>query len=47
MSMGEDNEVTGKSFWIYYKKYNRSLDNSIQGAGYDFERVKVTLAGDR
>lgn len=47
VSMGEDNEVTGKSFWIYYKKYNRSLDNSIQGAGYDFERVKFTLAGDR
>jgi hypothetical protein len=43
VSAGPDNEVTGKSFWVYYKYFYDSVLPKIDWGRNRWDRVLVTL----
>ena len=43
ISMGDDNEVTGKSFWVYYKYFHETMLPDIDWHRHRWDRVRVTL----
>jgi hypothetical protein len=43
ISMGEDNEVTGRSFWVYYKYFHDTALPDIAWHRHRWDRVRVTL----
>ncbi len=43
VSTGDDNEVTGKSFWIYYKYFQDAELPAIEWHQHRWDRVLVTL----
>ena len=43
VSDGADNEVTGKSFWVYYKYFHDSVLPEIDWGRNRWDRVRITL----
>jgi hypothetical protein len=43
VSTGDDNEVTGRSFWVYYERFHETVLPDISWRDHRWERALVTL----